>query len=276
MSSIHRERHIPSLRKAVIPVSVTGGNVMGLKQMNKTAVIRLLLRKSPLTKAEVASRAELTFATVSNLITEMQSEGLVLEAGYAESNGGRKPVLYSVNPDAFSFIGIDLQVEKIVCVLTNFEGTLVHSDMMTYRVEEGPHNTVRVIQTLVQKVLEATHTLLDKVPAIGVSAPGPIDNATGVIISPPNMPDGVTCRYGILLSSEFHLPCYLEKDANAAALGESRFGAGKRMWTTLCTLWWTLVSAEASSFATKFTEVFWMALVKLATPRWTLPDLLAT
>ena len=206
VSSIHRERHIPSLRKAVIPVSVTGGNVMGLKQMNKTAVIRLLLRKSPLTKAEVASRAELTFATVSNLITEMQSEGLVLEAGYAESNGGRKPVLYSVNPDAFSFIGIDLQVEKIVCVLTNFEGTLVHSDMMTYRVEEGPHNTVRVIQTLVQKVLEATHTLLDKVPAIGVSAPGPIDNATGVIISPPNMPDGVTCRYGICCPQSFTFP----------------------------------------------------------------------
>jgi predicted NBD/HSP70 family sugar kinase len=221
------ERQIPRLRKAVTQVSVTGGNVVGLKQMNKTAILRLLLRKSPLTKAEVASLAQLTFATVSNLITEMQSEGLVLEAGYAESNGGRKPVLYSVNPNAFSFIGIDLQVEKIVCVLTNFEGTLVHSDMMTYRVEEGPLNAVRSIRTLVQRVLETTNTPLDKVPAIGVSAPGPIDNATGVIISPPNMAGWRNVPLKDLLSTEFERPCYLEKDANAAALGESRFGAGK-------------------------------------------------
>jgi predicted NBD/HSP70 family sugar kinase len=205
----------------------TGGNVVGLKQMNRTAVLRILIEKSPLTKAEIAQHAQLTFATVSNLVAEMQAEDLILEVGYAESNGGRKPALYSVNPHAFTFLGIDLQVEKIVCVLTNFEGAIVASNVTPYNVEDGPFSAVEKIRMAVEQILESTNIPLSKIQGIGVSAPGPIDNENGIIISPPNMPGWRNVPLRDLISSEFHLPCYVEKDANAAALGESRFGTGR-------------------------------------------------
>ncbi|WP_431308692.1 hypothetical protein [Alicyclobacillus fastidiosus] len=165
--------------------------------MNKTAILQLLREKAPLTKAVIASEAELTFATVSNLIEEMQADDLIIGMGYAQSQGGRKPVLYRLNPDAFYFIGIDLQVEKIVCVLTDFEGTLVHSDSIPYHVEDGPYKAVQSIRTLIDQVLSDTKTTFWKIRGMGVSVPGPIDNQAGIIISPRICPVGVTFRFAI-------------------------------------------------------------------------------
>ena len=63
--------------------------------------------------------------------------------------------------------------------------------------------------------------------AIGVSCGGPLDSARGRILSPPNLPgwddvpicDWLTKRYGA--------PAFLQNDANACALAEWKFGAGK-------------------------------------------------
>ena len=63
--------------------------------------------------------------------------------------------------------------------------------------------------------------------ALGVSCGGPVDSATGVVYSPPNLPgwDAVPLR-GVL-EGEFHLPTVVENDANATVLAEHRWGAGK-------------------------------------------------
>ncbi len=63
--------------------------------------------------------------------------------------------------------------------------------------------------------------------AIGISCGGPLDSASGRILSPPNLPgwddvpicDWLTARYGV--------HAYLQNDANACALAEWKFGAGQ-------------------------------------------------
>lgn len=206
---------------------VTGENAVGLKQRNKNTVLRLLLEHSAMTKTDIASRSQLTFATVSNLVTEMRMEDLIVEMGYADSKGGRKPILYAANPNAFYFVGVDLQVEKIVIAIIDFKGSLVHSDTVSYEVEEGPFTAIKTIRALVDESLLTSNVPFSRVRGIGVSAPGPIDNKHGIIVSPPNMPGWRNVPLRDMLEDEFHVPCYLEKDANAAAFGEFRYGAGR-------------------------------------------------
>jgi glucokinase len=87
---------------------------------------------------------------------------------------------------------------------------------------------------VLRRLIGATAQLLQsevlergRVSGIGVAAPGPIDARAGTVTEPPNLPGWRDVPLGQLIRDEFHLPTALENDANAAALGEHRFGAGK-------------------------------------------------
>lgn len=62
---------------------------------------------------------------------------------------------------------------------------------------------------------------------IGVSCGGPLDEDKGLILSPPNLPGWDEVPITQWLSDRYHAPAFLQNDANACALAEWRFGAGK-------------------------------------------------
>lgn len=62
---------------------------------------------------------------------------------------------------------------------------------------------------------------------IGVSAPGPLDPRTGVIVAPPNLPGWHNVALGKLLHEAFDVPVYVGNDANVAALAEAVRGAAR-------------------------------------------------
>ncbi len=62
---------------------------------------------------------------------------------------------------------------------------------------------------------------------MGVAAPGPLDPATGVVLAPPTLRGWQNVPLAALLGERLALPVRIENDANAAALGEWRFGAGR-------------------------------------------------
>lgn len=65
------------------------------------------------------------------------------------------------------------------------------------------------------------------VRGIGAAAPGPLDAFSGVIYSAPNIPGWTNLPLRQMLEDRFHVPAILGNDANLAALGEWRFGAGQ-------------------------------------------------
>lgn len=67
----------------------------------------------------------------------------------------------------------------------------------------------------------------EPVDAISVAAPGPLNPYTGTIISTPNIPAWTNYPLAELLSKQYKVPAYLGNDANLAALGEWKYGAGQ-------------------------------------------------
>jgi glucokinase len=65
------------------------------------------------------------------------------------------------------------------------------------------------------------------VKAIGVASPGPLDPHTGYILKTPNIPEWRNFPLTPNLTRDFHVPAFLDNDANLAALGEWTFGAAK-------------------------------------------------
>jgi glucokinase len=67
----------------------------------------------------------------------------------------------------------------------------------------------------------------EKVQAIGIASPGPLDPHTGTILATPNIPEWQNFPLTPKLSQHFGVPAYLDNDANMAGLAEWQFGAGK-------------------------------------------------
>src|SRR5437763_7503791 len=66
-----------------------------------------------------------------------------------------------------------------------------------------------------------------RLAAVGVGCGGPLDRRRGLILSPPNLPGWDEFPVVALLEERLGVPVLLDNDANAAALGEHRYGAGR-------------------------------------------------
>ncbi|HWQ45771.1 MAG TPA: ROK family protein [Longilinea sp.] len=65
------------------------------------------------------------------------------------------------------------------------------------------------------------------VKGIGLAAPGYLDAQQGIVISAPNIPGWINLPLRHEIQSVFDVPVFLGNDANLAALGEWKYGAGK-------------------------------------------------
>jgi glucokinase len=125
------------------------------------------------------------------------------------------------------FLGIDLGGTKIIAGLVEPSGRIVASE---YRQTEAREGTTAVLDRLIDattQLLTADGIDQHQVVAIGVAAPGPIDVVSGVVTAPPNLPGWHNVPLARLIQERISLPTYLENDANAAALAEFTFGAGR-------------------------------------------------
>lgn len=88
-------------------------------------------------------------------------------------------------------------------------------------------DTIANIKATIKDILERNGLPENGIGAIGISCGGPLDSASGVVMSPPNLPGWDNIPIVKILSEEFHAKAAIHNDANACALAEWKFGAGK-------------------------------------------------
>jgi len=120
--------------------------------------------------------------------------------------------------------GIDIGGTKISIALARADGGIVAKQQFATHVESGPSAVLENISRAIDSmILEGRFSL----EAIGVGCPAPIDIDKGLIMSPSNLPGWSEFPIVDLLKERFGVPVQLENDANAAALGEYTYGAGR-------------------------------------------------
>jgi len=121
-------------------------------------------------------------------------------------------------------VGVDIGGTKTAIVLcAKPPHTLWRAEFPTLP-EQGPEHALASIIRLVQEGLAATGGTL---ATLGVSCGGPLDRVRGIIQRPPNLPTWDDVPVKDILQAEFGVSCSLENDANAGAVAEHRFGAGR-------------------------------------------------
>jgi glucokinase len=120
-------------------------------------------------------------------------------------------------------IGIDIGGTKtaVIYAVENNEGIELIDKILF------PTSTV---EETIDSIFRTTEKMMDKhssIHAIGISCGGPLNSATGVVMSPPNLPGWDHIPIVDMVKERFHIPCAIQNDANACALAEWKFGAGR-------------------------------------------------
>lgn len=122
-------------------------------------------------------------------------------------------------------IGIDLGGTKIAGVLATPEGKIIMDIQVPTEAQKGKKQVIKNIEKAIRLLVQVNKT---KVKAIGIGAPGPILFEKGIVVEAPNLPGWKRVNIKKILEKEFHVPVFVDNDANCAALAEARFGAGKK------------------------------------------------
>jgi glucokinase len=124
-------------------------------------------------------------------------------------------------------VGVDLGATKIFSLVALPDSREVGSDYRPTLANQGPEAVISRIVDSVRAALAAAGATEAELAAVAVAAPGPIDRERGLVRNPPNLLGWNDVPLVRMLGEIFGVPVALENDANAAALGEHAFGAGR-------------------------------------------------
>jgi predicted NBD/HSP70 family sugar kinase len=200
-----------------------------MRQHNRLLVLNYVREHGPIARAAIARQTGLSRTTVSSIMDDLLREGFVLEGEMQDAtpSGGRRAILVNFNAAAGYIVGIDLGRSHFTLLLTDLAAELVAKRAGPFHTESGPDVCLPALLDELITFLAEQGVELSQVIGAGVGIPGPMDSALHKLYSPPRMPGWHGVDVERILRQRLGIPVYVENDANAGALGESRYGAGR-------------------------------------------------
>ncbi len=124
-------------------------------------------------------------------------------------------------------IGIDLGGTNIKAGAVDKSGKILFKTSIPTEAELGYKHVIK-------QIVKASKIVIEKAgqpDGVGIGAPGVVDFKTGEVKSPPNIPGWGNVNLKKILEKELRIRAVVENDANAAAIGEYIYGAGKQNGT---------------------------------------------
>src|ERR671917_2914714 len=207
------------------------GSLASLRWRNRQRVIDALRSHGTISRAEIARRTGLSRSTVSSLVADLQSDGLVVErAELGEAygtQGGRPPILLSFDTSAGAALGIDFGHSHLRVAVADLSSTILAERAVPLDTDHAAQEGLDVALELVEEVLDEAGVERSRVIGAGLGLPGPVDQTDGVIGSSAILPGWV----GVAAAEELHrrldVPVNVDNDANLGALAEFTHGAGR-------------------------------------------------
>ena len=130
-------------------------------------------------------------------------------------------------------LGIDIGGTKCAVILgkgelsENTENFIIDKIKFPTEVSRGWKDILEEILKMGDELLSRNNVNKSDLIGVGISCGGPLDSKKGTINCPPNLPDWDSVPIVKIVSEHFGVRCVLHNDANACAVAEWRFGAGK-------------------------------------------------
>ncbi len=122
---------------------------------------------------------------------------------------------------------VDLGGTKIMTAVVLPDGKVLTRRYCLTMADKGPKVVIDRIISAVNGAMTQVQLKPSKLVGLGVAAAGILDAKQGILTTSPNLPRWHNVQLGDILADKLGVATYVINDANAAALGEHRFGAGR-------------------------------------------------
>ena len=187
-----------------------------IRDINRQIVLNYVREREPISRAEIARETELQRSTISAIVEDLKTEGLVEEVGEGESTGGRRPTLLKLRAVGPIAIGVSITPTCTTVATSDLAGRVIDQ-------EEFLTDADKTISQVIKVVREFTTRHQGSIEGVGVSLPGLVDPSTGNALYIPyflwrDLP------ISEMIADAVGLPVVIDNDANAVALAELWFG----------------------------------------------------
>ena len=203
---------------------ILGASAMRAK--HSQLILSLLWNERGISRADLARRTSLSRSTVSAIVNDLLSTGLVRESHAGASSGGRRPIILEFQDQSSFIVGIELGATHISCVLTDLRCNIQATWSAPARVRDEPELALQQMTTAVRSVLDEKGLHPSELVGIGVAVPSPVDRERPGELLPLILPKWKGYNIAQHLEGEFERPVFVDNDANLGALAELWWGAG--------------------------------------------------
>lgn len=198
-----------------------------VRQINSALILDRLLADSPQSRANLAQQTGLNRSTISSLVSDLIARHLIREVGReAADSRGRPGILLELNPNGGCVVGIEINVEDITVILTDFTARTLWHRHVALPDGSPQAEVLRLAEDLIDEALRAGMAYHLTPLGIGLGVPGLVDVTDGALVYAPNL-TWHDVPFREIWGHKFGVPLYVENDGNAAALGEYYFGVAK-------------------------------------------------
>ncbi len=153
----------------------------GIRTANRYRVLRQVIADQPVSRPGLAAATGLSTATVATLVGELIALGLLVEAGYEDSGGGRPRGLLAVNPTDAALVGVDVSETYVHAEVFDLAWTvLARAERQLCLGDSAPDRVVDAVATTVGAAVGQRAASGRRVLGVGVALPGVLDRRAGV------------------------------------------------------------------------------------------------
>jgi predicted NBD/HSP70 family sugar kinase/DNA-binding MarR family transcriptional regulator len=215
-------------RRAIMTNDIRQNN----KEMHIKSVLNHIRKYSPISRVELCKALRISKPTITNIINDLLSKGLVIETGTVQSNSGRRRIHLEINAEAGFCIGLCITRTMAYASIIDINLHIRYSvsTPINHSVSASELNTN--IIALIERLLRSSKVDFSKLLGIGIAAPGFIDYKNGILLNFEIEKNEVIehtfkeVPIKKCLSNHFNLPVMVENDANVRVLGEYWYGYG--------------------------------------------------
>ncbi len=189
-----------------------------IRDINIHLILEIILREGKISRAALSKKSGLTKATVSAIVSELLEKKLVIEVGSDDTSLGRKPILLTFNASCGHVLSIDLNVDTISAMTSNLLGE--NCRLKQYPNTAGRDTILPLLSSIVREMTAPLPPSPWGVIGICLGIHGMVWK-NEVLFTPYTSYAELPFRE--TLEAEFHIPVFLDNEANLSVLGEHAF-----------------------------------------------------
>jgi predicted NBD/HSP70 family sugar kinase len=219
-----------------------GDTVFSTLQENSLRVFSLIQKYGPVAKTELCAMLDKKMTPVNRMITPLEEGSLVIAHGKGDSTGGRKPVLYDVDPNHYRMGAVNISSTYCEVAVMNLKMEILQIERFAMTSLDLPEAVIDRIAGLLEDHIKSLGIERSRMLGVGLTVFSSFDAGSGRLARPIMLfvnERWLQVPVAAMLAQACSMAVVMEKGTNAAAQLEYLYGAGKqskRMLYILCAM----------------------------------------